>query len=249
VITDKQLEDFRQFNDAGGTSEAANLTQSKSLKSQASSTAALFDAATSEGADYEADGVDILTNKIDALTGELNQAVSALSANISYLELATNPTDMQQVSQGVQVKNKLNSVSEETLAPSFAPIVSKSELSELDTAIASVATKSSSISSLMDEINAVLVVTPSEPPAPPVMPDPLPPELIAQAASLASELEPLLGQVQQKAVVIQTMTANAITERTEAVALFNQAVSFVVCDGQMQSGITADAVGEIYPRG
>ena len=250
MIQQKDLARFKRFASSGGIGQAVNLTKGQAIKSDVAAMMASFSACMDDDADYVAGGVQSLTNAITSLSGELTDAHGKLDAWNGYIALAMKPEELNTVAMGVEIYRLLESIPNDTPAPSLQPILSKSELIALENAVRPVKAKEASIVSLMGQINGILA-KPSDSggsdsgggSAKPSLPQ----HLKNQAATLTNELRSLIGTMATPAGVIGTMTTSAHAERAIAHTYFKKAVDFTIGENQLNNPAIMDAVKEVYP--
>ncbi len=250
--TQEQIEQFRQFLDLGGLKEAENLTRGKSLKVKCESLSEKLSGCVSEDIeDYQ--GASKLVATLKGLNGSVSATVATLTQWNEHLVLITDPTDLEQVSIGVNVKHKVDGTEDNVPAPSILPITSKEELKALEAVINGLSGHVDAAVSLMAQINGALT-----PPAPPTggsgsdggatLPPPvLPPELANKADALNEVMAPLAGGVASSSKVIEAMIIASREERTLALDYFTKAISFTICRNQTKKTSIKDATAEVFP--
>ncbi|MCF7455660.1 hypothetical protein [Vibrio sp. A1-1] len=196
-------------------------------------------------------------SKLVATLKGLNDSVSATVATLTqwneHLVLITDPTDLEQVSIGVNVKHKVDGTEDNVPAPSILPITSKEELKALEAVINGLSGRVDEAVSLMAQINGALT-----PPAPPTggsgtgggatLPPPvLPPELANKADALNEVMAPLAGGVASSSKVIEAMIIASKEERTLALDYFTKAISFTICSNQTKKTSIKNATAEVFP--
>ncbi|CAH0543021.1 hypothetical protein [Vibrio marisflavi] len=120
--TPEDLEKFREFNAAGGLKQPETLTKGLELKSQANALDKQYSDCVITDVDYDSAGVGGLVDAINELVKETQDAENALDAWNGYIKLAADPTDLEQVAQGVDVRCKLNDVDNDQPCASIIPI-------------------------------------------------------------------------------------------------------------------------------
>ncbi|MCS0046794.1 hypothetical protein [Vibrio antiquarius] len=245
--TQEQTEQFRQFLDVGGLKEAENLTRGKSLKVKCESLSGKLSGCVSEDIeDYQ--GASQLVATLKGLNGSVSATVATLTQWNEHLVLITDPTDLEQVSIGVNVKHKVDGTEDNVPAPSILPITSKEELKALEAVINGLSGHVDAAVSLMAQINGAL--TPAAPPTggsdsdsgAPV----LPPELANKADALNEVMAPLAGGVASSSKVIEAMIIASKEERTLALDYFTKAISFTICSNQTKKTSIKDATAEVF---
>ncbi len=236
MISDSKLEDFKRFS----MKEPENLTKAKSLQGRAQTLLTKINL-VDDTKGYQSAGVGGLVSQTSVLVSELVSTIAACSSLSDYLTIAATPTDMTQVAQGASLKAKLDGVDPSEIAPSLLPVVSKSELEGLEQELEAVEFKGDEIAVLLGEINGYLVVDEEFPLIEPSVPS----SVQQEASTLENELSLIVGNLYAAALVVTTMVSEAETNRTEALELFDLAVSFAVCDSQSGSVLTSDAIQEI----
>ncbi|EHA1100059.1 hypothetical protein RAL72_003419 [Vibrio alginolyticus] len=246
--TQEQIEQFRQFLDVGGLKEAENLTRGKSLKVKCESLSGKLSGCVSEDIeDYQGASQLVVTLK------DLNDSVSATVATLTqwneHLVLITDPTDLEQVSIGVNIKHKIDGTEDNVPAPSILPITSKEELKALEAVINGLSGHVDAAVSLMAQINTALTppTSGSESDNGATLPPPdLPPELESQANALNENMAPLAGGVTSSSTVIDAMIIASKEERTLALGYFTKAISFTICSNQTKKTSIKYATGEVF---
>ncbi|HCE1714492.1 hypothetical protein [Vibrio parahaemolyticus] len=246
--TQEQIEQFRQFLDVGGLKEAENLTRGKSLKVKCESLSEKLSGCVSEDIeDYQ--GASKLVATLKGLNGSVSATVATLTQWNEHLVLITDPTDLEQVSIGVNIKRKVDGTEDNVPAPSILPITSKEELKALEAVINGLSGHVDEAVSLMTQINGALT-----PPTggsgtgggatlpPPV----LPPELANKADALNEVMTPLAGGVASSSKVIEAMIIASKEERTLALDYFTKAISFTICSNQTKKPSIKDATAEVF---
>ncbi|EGQ7904702.1 hypothetical protein [Vibrio alginolyticus] len=246
--TQEQIEQFRQFLDVGGLKEAENLTRGKSLKVKCESLSGKLSGCVSEDIeDYQ--GASQLVVTLKGLNDSVSATVATLTQWNEHLVLITDPTDLEQVSIGVNIKHKVDGTEDNVPAPSILPITSKEELKALEAVINGLSGHVDAAVSLMARINTAL--TPptggSESDNGATLPPPdLPPELESQANTLNEIMAPLAGGVTSSSTVIDAMIIASKEERTLALGYFTKAISFTICSNQTKKTSIKDATEEVF---
>lgn len=252
MITEDKLASFTSFFDAGGLSEPGNLTKGLASLSLSSALGPSYVATVETEADYASDGVQRLPDAILALSGELDSAASQLPGWNAFISLASDPTDLEQVSQGAKVCRMVQGQENDTPWPSILPITSKPEIAVLEQAINDVQAHLASTQTLMTEINAsvwpdaVEVVNPDQTTSMERYPVPLTQDQIDRCLAHASLLEAELGKVGDAANVIGTMTQEATSSRALALDYFEKAVSFTIASNQIGRSDVGGATEEVF---
>lgn len=246
--TQEQIEQFRQFLDLGGLKEAENLTRGKSLKVKCESLSEKLSGCVSEDIeDYQ--GASKLVATLKGLNGSVSATVATLTQWNEHLVLITDPTDLEQVSIGVNVKHKVDGTEDNVPAPSILPITSKEELKALEAVINGLSGHVDAAVSLMAQINTALTppTSGSESDNGATLPPPdLPPELESQANALNEIMAPLAGGVTSSSTVIDAMIIASKEERTLALGYFTKAISFTICSNQTKKTSIKDATAEVF---
>jgi len=246
--TQEQIEQFRQFLDVGGLKEAENLTRGKSLKVKTESLSGKLSGCVSEDIeDYQ--GASQLVVTLKGLNDSVSATVATLTQWNEHLVLITDPTDLEQVSIGVNIKHKVDGTEDNVPAPSILPITSKQELKALEAVINGLFGHVDAAVSLMAQINTALTppTSGSESDNGATLPPPdLPPELESQANALNELMAPLAGGVTSSSTVIDTMIIASKEERTLALGYFTKAISFTICGNQTKKTSIKDATKEVF---
>ncbi|MEZ8713407.1 hypothetical protein AB6D65_18520 [Vibrio alginolyticus] len=246
--TQEKIEQFRQFLDLGGLKEAENLTRGKSLKVKCESLSGKLSGCVSEDIeDYQ--GASQLVATLKGLNGSVSATVATLTQWNEHLVLITDPTDLEQVSIGVNVKHKVDGTEDNVPAPSILPITSKEELKALEAVINGLSGHVDAAVSLMAQINTALTppTSGSESHNGATLPPPdLPPELESQANALNEIMAPLAGGVTSSSTVIDAMIIASKEERTLALGYFTKAISFTICSNQTKKTSIKDATEEVF---
>ncbi|EGQ8734735.1 hypothetical protein RGL42_004134 [Vibrio parahaemolyticus] len=249
--TQEQIEQFRQFLDVGGLQEAENLIRGKYLKVKCEILSEKLSGCVSEDIeDYQ--GASQLVATLKGLNGSVSATVATLTQWNEHLVLITDPTDLEQVSIGVNVKHKVDGTEDNVPAPSILPITSKEELKALEAVINGLSGHVDEAVSLMAQINGALT-----PPAPltggsdsdsgAALPPPvLPPELANKADALNEVMAPLAGGVASSSKVIEAMIIASKVGRTLALDYFTKAISFTICSNQTKKTSIKDATEEVF---
>ncbi|HHX8568409.1 TPA: hypothetical protein ACVO0S_001616 [Vibrio alginolyticus] len=244
----EQIEQFRQFLDVGGLKEAENLTRGKSLKVKCESLSGKLSGCVSEDIeDYQ--GASQLVVTLKGLNDSVSATVATLTQWNEHLVLITDPTDLEQVSIGVNIKHKVDGTEDNVPAPSILPITSKEELKALEAVINDLSGHVDAAVSLMAQINTALTspTSGSESDNGATLPPPdLPPELESQANALNEIMAPLAGGVTSSSAVIDTMIIASKQERTLALGYFTKAISFTICSNQTKKTSIKDATAEVF---
>ncbi|MBT0119380.1 hypothetical protein [Vibrio alginolyticus] len=252
MITKDKIDSFIAFQQAGGLSKAENLTKGVALLSLSGTLSASYAATVEQEADYTADGVQRLPEAIQALSSELCYAASVLPGWNGFISLASEPTDLEQVSQGAKVYRIVEGVPNDTLWPSVLPITSKAELLALEVAINAVKTHINAVQALMTEINAsvwpdeIVVVGPDGCETSERNPVPLTSQQKQACLSLADTLELEVGKVQAAAAVIDGMVKDATSSRATALDWFQKAVTFTIASNQVDRADIGPATREVF---
>ncbi|ENG5983582.1 hypothetical protein ABUV06_004458 [Vibrio alginolyticus] len=246
--TQEQTEQFRQFLDVGGLKEAENLTRGKSLKVKCESLSGKLSGCVSEDIeDYQ--GASQLVVTLKSLNDSVSATVATLTQWNEHLVLITDPTDLEQVSIGVNIKHKVDGTEDNVPAPSILPITSKEELKALEAVINGLSGHVDAAVSLMAQINTALTppTSGSESDNGATLPPPdLPPELESQANALNENMAPLAGGVTSSSTVIDAMIIASKEERTLALGYFTKAISFTICSNQTKRTSIKDATKEVF---
>ncbi|EGR0722455.1 hypothetical protein [Vibrio alginolyticus] len=246
--TQEQIEQFRQFLDVGGLKEAENLTRGKYLKVKCESLSEKLSGCVSEDIeDYQ--GASKLVATLKGLNGSVSATVATLTQWNEHLVLITDPTDLEQVSIGVNIKHKVDGTEDNVPAPSILPITSKEELKALEAVINGLSGHVDAAVSLMAQINTALTppTSGSESDNGATLPPPdLPPELESQANALNEIMAPLAGGVTSSSTVIDAMIIASKEERTLALGYFTKAISFTICSNQTKKTSIKDATAEVF---
>ncbi|EGR0171406.1 hypothetical protein FRN30_22170 [Vibrio alginolyticus] len=246
--TQEQTEQFRQFLDVGGFKEAENLTRGKSLKVKCESLSGKLSGCVSEDIeDYQ--GASQLVVTLKGLNDSVSATVTTLTQWNEHLVLITDPTDLEQVSIGVNIKHKVDGTEDNVPAPSILPITSKEELKALEAVINGLSGHVDAAVSLMAQINTALTppTSGSESDNDATLPPPdLPPELESQANALNEIMAPLAGGVTSSSTVIDAMIIASKEERTLALGYFTKAISFTICSNQTKKTSIKDATAEVF---
>lgn len=246
--TQEQIEQFRQFLDVGGLKEAENLTRGKSLKVKCESLSGKLSGCVSEDIkDYQ--GASQLVVTLKGLNDSVSATVATLTQWNEHLVLITDPTDLEQVSIGVNIKHKIDGTEDNVPAPSILPITSKEELKALEAVINGLSGHVDAAVSLMAQINTALTppTSGSESDNGATLPPPdLPPELESQANALNEIMAPLAGGVTSSSTVIDAMIIASKEERTLALGYFTKAISFTICSNQTKKTSIKDATAEVF---
>ncbi|MCR9352133.1 hypothetical protein [Vibrio alginolyticus] len=246
--TQEQIEQFRQFLDVGGLKEAENLTRGKSLKVKCESLSGKLSGCVSEDIeDYQ--GTSQLVVTLKGLNDSVSATVATLTQWNEHLVLITDPTDLEQVSIGVNIKHKVDGTEDNVPAPSILPITSKEELKALEAVINGLSGHVDAAVSLMAQINTALTppTSGSESDNGATLPPPdLPPELESQANALNENMAPLTGGVTSSSKVIEAMIIASKEERTLALDYFTKAISFTICSNQTKKTSIKDATEEVF---
>lgn len=252
MITADKIDSFIAFQQAGGLSEAENLTRGLALLSLSSSLSASYMAMVEQEADYAADGIQRLPDAIKALSNELGYAASVLPGWNEFITLANEPTDLEQVSQGAKVCRTVEGVPNDAPWPSILPITSKAELVALEVAINAVKAHINAVQALMTEINAsvwpdeVVIVGPDGTETSERNPVPLTSQQKQACLSLADTLEPEVGKVQAAAAIIDGMVKDATSSRATALDWFQKAVTFTIASNQVDRADIGPATREVF---
>ncbi|EGQ9764943.1 hypothetical protein FWP46_21150 [Vibrio alginolyticus] len=246
--TQEQIEQFRQFLDVGGLKEAENLARGKSLKVKCESLSGKLSGCVSEDIeDYQ--GASQLVVTLKGLNDSVSATVATLTQWNEHLVLITDPTDLEQVSIGVNIKHKVDGTEDNVPAPSILPITSKEELKALEAVINGLSGHVDAAVSLMAQINTALTpsTSGSESDNGATLPPPdLPPELESQANALNEIMAPLAGGVTSSSTVIDAMIIASKEERTLALGYFTKAISFTICSNQTKKTSIKDATVEVF---
>lgn len=246
--TQEQIEQFRQFLDVGGLKEAENLTLGKSLKVKCESLSGKLSGCVSEDIeDYQ--GASQLVVTLKGLNDSVSATVATLTQWNEHLVLITDPTDLEQVSIGVNITHKVDGTEDNVPAPSILPITSKEELKALEAVINGLSDHVDAAVSLMAQINTALTppTSGSESDNGATLPPPdLPPELESQANALNENMAPLAGGVTSSSTVIDAMIIASKEERTLALGYFTKAISFTICSNQTKKTSIKDATAEVF---
>ncbi len=246
--TQEQIEQFRQFLDVGGLQEAENLTRGKSLKVKCESLSGKLSGCVSEDIeDYQ--GASQLVATLKGLNSSVSATVATLTQWNEHLVLITDPTDLEQVSIGVNIKHKVDGTEDNVPAPSILPITGKEELKALEAVINGLSGHVDAAVSLMAQINTALTppTSGSESDNGATLPPPdLPPELESQANALNEIMAPLAGGVTSSSTVIDAMIIASKEERTLALGYFTKAISFTICSNQTKKTSIRDATAEVF---
>lgn len=252
--TPHEIEEFKQFQAAGGLKLPETRQIGAEVKSLSASVSAKLKASIDPGVDYERDGIKSLPDAITSLASEADKATSACAGWVSYIDIAAVPTDIEQVSIGVDILRKLAGEPNNSPVPSLLPITSKTEINELKAAMESLIDKEPSTSSLMAQINEALQPIPGTPdpmepnaPVEDLPPPPLPADLKQKAIAKANELKSLIQHIQGKVSVISSMVSSAHSERDEALKAFSDCIGFTLVSGQRDRLSVSDAANEIFP--
>lgn len=244
----EQIEQFRQFLDVGGLKEAENLTRGKSLKVKCESLSGKLSGCVSEDIeDYQ--GASQLVVTLKGLNDSVSATVATLTQWNEHLVLITDPTDLEQVSIGVNIKHKVDGTEDNVPAPSIFPITRKEELKALEAVINGLSGHVDAAVSLMAQINTALTPPTSggESDNGATLPPPdLPPELESQANALNEIMLPLAGGVTSSSTVIDAMIIASKEERTLALGYFTKAISFTICSNQTKKTSIKDATAEVF---
>lgn len=214
--TPEQIDQFNQFQDAGGCQLPASHPIAIKLQSDAPALSAAFLATIDAELDYTADGIQDLPAVITTLANECDKVSPAAKAWTDYIDLAAKPDDLMQVSIGVDVMCKVANKPNDKPAASTIPITDGTAVTTLKNAVATISGKQAGIQSLMSQINAAITppVAPSGPGAgggATLPPPPLPDDLKDQAMAMIADLEPLKGSV--------TATSNTVPNRPQMPAV------------------------------
>ncbi|EJL6722314.1 hypothetical protein NMS57_004644 [Vibrio alginolyticus] len=246
--TQEQTEQFRQFLDVGGLKEAENLTRGKSLKVKCESLSGKLSGCVSEDIeDYQ--GASQLVVTLKGLNDSVSATVATLTQWNEHLVLITDPTDLEQVSIGVNIKHKVDGTEDNVPAPSILPITGKEELKALEAVINGLSGHVDAAVSLMAQINTALTppTSGSESDNGATLPPPdLPPGLESQANALNEIMAPLAGGVTSSSTVIDAMIIASKEERTLALGYFTKAISFTICSNQTKKTSINDATAEVF---
>lgn len=249
LIPEENLSRFREFHAGGGLIEAANLTTGKALLAITLSHLARYSATISEEVDYSGGGIGGLSSAINTLIGELGASQSALESWNEYLEESTEPTDLEQVAQGAEVKRQLDGTDQNEVWPSILPITSKTELQHLSDTLGLIGAPLDELETLMTEVNDVLTPvtvegTGGEGASTSV--GSLSTDQKTRCAAMATTLTGIAGGVGNAAAEVANMIAVAIPAKAEAIRYFEIAVAFTVADGQLDKGSIGDATREVF---
>ncbi|ELB2852170.1 hypothetical protein [Vibrio alginolyticus] len=246
--TQEQIEQFRQFLDVGGLKEAENLTRGKSLKVKCETLSGKLSGCVSEDIeDYQ--GASQLVVTLKGLNDSVSATVATLTQWNEHLVLITDPTDLEQVSIGVNIKHKVDGTEDNVPAPSILPITSKEELKALEAVINGLSGHVDAAVSLMAQINTALTppTSGSESDNGATLPPPdLPPELESQANVLNEIMAPLAGGMTSSSAVIDTMIIASKEERTLALGYFTKSISFTICSNQTKKTSIKYATEEVF---
>lgn len=246
--TPQDILDFKEYQNAGGLQQPASyhsaiatIPLSEQAKSQLSG-------AVNNAIDYDSDGINELPSTMTTLSNEADEALVAANAMVTYLSVAANPTDIEQVAIGVGIVRKLAGIDDNTPAPSILPITNSSKIIALHTAIANLHINIPDAVALMSKINTALTPAPAIPPALPVPVPPLTDGLKQQALSMIITLKPFLGSITSRAINVGDMVGVATTERDVAITAFNDCIAFTMLSGQKQKPSVSDAANALYPK-
>lgn len=253
LIPENDLDSFNGFIANGGLQEAENLTNGKIHLASAANLAARYNATVDDSLDYTADGVESLPDIIKVIAGELTNVGPALTAWNEYLVVATDLMDLEQVSQGAEIKRQLDGADQSEVWPSMFPIINKEELAALAASFDTVTVPLADLEVLMADINATItpVTTPPATPEeePVVTIDPLSPEQVADCLAMVETLTPYVGVVQANVDIIQSMVNNATSSRTVALEHFDLGIKFTMGNSQLKKGSISDATKEVFSTG
>ncbi len=246
LIPEENLSRFREFHAGGGLKEAANLTTGKALLAITLSRLARYSATISEDVNYSSAGISTLSAAINTLIGELGASQSALESWNEYLTEATEPTDLEQVAQGAEVKRQLDGTDQSEVWPSILPITSKTELQHLSDTLGLISAPLDELEALMSEVNDVLTPVVVEGESGGAVVGSLSTDQKTRCNAMATMLSGLAGGVGGAAADVANMIAVAIPAKAEAIRYFEIAVAFTVADGQLDKGSIGDATREVF---
>lgn len=235
--TVEEIQEFIDFRNAGGIQPPETLTIGRQVNSAAAALSGKLSALIVEDVDYN--DVQSLVNAINTLASESQQAVSATERWNVYLEETAIPTALEIPSQGHDVLCKVNGIDNNKSAPFIGPIISKSEIQDLQSAVANVDSETDSTVALMAEINAILD---TEVPGAGLSQD-----LINRANEEATKLQISIGLIGRAFTSVESLLNSAIQNKAESEAAFYQAVDFTIANSQLSDPAIKEAAEEIYP--
>ncbi|WP_318491909.1 hypothetical protein [Photobacterium leiognathi] len=242
--------EFKEYQSAGGLQKPFSYEEANKAIALAETVNNAFIASVDNDLDYVADGIQELPEIITALGGEAGEAGAASMALKTYLDLSANPTDLEQVSIGVDIICKLAGTANDKPALSITPITDPTAITSLVNKLTLVDAQTATITDLMAKINEAITPPPAPiPPAktPTLPPPPLPDDLKTQAMALIDVLKPLKGSVITMATTVDDLAKNATVEREKAIKAFNDAIAFTLLKGQKSKPSVSAAANELYP--
>lgn len=244
----QEIEDFKKFQSAGGLQQPPSYHVAIATVPLAEQAKNQLAGAVNSELDYNADGISELPEALLTLSSEADEALSSANAMITYLGLAANPTDIEQVAIGVGIIRKLAGTDLDAPAPSMLPITNADDITALKANLVTLNGASADAITLMDKINTAITPAPAIPPAPVLPAPPLSDDLKQKALDMITALKPLLGTVSAKAQAASKLVSLATTERQAAITAFNDCIAFTMLNGQKSKPSVSDAANAIYPK-
>lgn len=244
----QEVKEFKDYQAAGGLQQPPGYHKAIATVPLAEQVKSQLSGAVSSDVDYNADGINDLPAIMLTLSNESGEALIAANAMITYLDIAANTTDIEQVAIGVGIVRKLAGVEDKEPAPSIIPITNADDITALHAGIVAMHSNVADAVALMDQINTALTPAPAIPPAPALPAPPLPDKLKQQALAMIATLEPMTGSITSKAVIVMELTEEATSERLAAIDAFNDCIAFTMLNGQKSKPSVSGAANAMYPK-
>lgn len=244
----QEIEAFKDYQAAGGLQKPASYHMAIAIVPLAEQAKNQLSGAVNSELNYNADGISELPEALLTLSGEADEALSSANAMITYLGLAANPTDIEQVAIGVGIIRKLAGTDNDDPAPSILPVTNADDITALKANLVTLHSSAADAITLMGKINTAITPTPAIPPAPTLPTPPLPNDLKQQALAMITTIKPLLGTVSAKALAVSKLVSLATIERQAAIVAFNDCIAFTMLNGQKTKPSVSDAANAIYPK-
>lgn len=248
-----EISDFKDFSAGGGLLSPPNVAKGQTAIATGNTLSANLSASIDSSVDYVVDGISELPQLILSISSEGNLSSQRVNSWVDYIKSSSSPIDLEQVAQGVDIDCKMKGIENNKPAASILPITSAIEIDALNNTIKVVESDESEIVDLMGRVNSALqgIEVPPTPPAtePTITPPPpLPEPLKVEALNMIERLKKTVGLIGRDSLIIATMNSKASEERTRAIALFNEAITFTLVSNQKSNPAIQSAIEQMYPE-
>lgn len=240
------IDNCKRFIAKGGVKLPASYHLSQKTSLSALTLANNLSKLLNDNIDYDIAGISDLTNEINLTSGYCHSISNECDKWNQYLIIAAIPSDLIQVSIGVDIYRKLNGIKTNDEAPSILPIVDHSTIETVNTAIEKLALILPTITELMVKIN--IAITPQIQTPGVIAPQPLlPPNIKTSAKSLLNSLTTISTSINESNSIINKIVSTAISDRESALSSLKSAIDYTLISGNTKNTLIKSAIHEINP--